>query len=84
MTLPLVTVGIAFLLIDLSKIPLGVGMQRMPGGYDNRHPRAQQAKLEGWASRATAAPAAHQSEVIPSHTRLSLAIRFNHGRKSTS
>jgi uncharacterized MAPEG superfamily protein len=31
-----------------------VAMNRL-GGYDNHHPRAQQARLEGWGARAMAA-----------------------------
>jgi uncharacterized MAPEG superfamily protein len=30
-------------------------MARLPGGFDNRHPRAQQTKLTGWGARAHAA-----------------------------
>ncbi|MBL8616592.1 MAG: MAPEG family protein [Deltaproteobacteria bacterium] len=44
----LVTVG--------SKAPLALA-QAKTGRYDNKHPRAQQAKLEGWGARASAAHA---------------------------
>ncbi len=37
-----------------SKLPVAVAMQRA-GGYDNRHPRAQQATLTGWGARSVAA-----------------------------
>ena len=57
MTTPLLCVGIAFLLVYLPKIPLSVAMAKSPEGYDNRHPRDQQAKLEGWGRRAAAAHA---------------------------
>ena len=38
----------------LAKIPVAKAMHQL-GGYDNHHPRAQQAKLEGLGQRATAA-----------------------------
>lgn len=38
----------------LSKIPLGIAMQRA-GGYDNHHPREQQQRLIGFGARALAA-----------------------------
>ena len=44
----------AWLLVYASKLPLAVAMQRA-GGYDNHHPRAQQAALTGWGARALAA-----------------------------
>jgi uncharacterized MAPEG superfamily protein len=42
------------LLPYLAKIPVAKAMHQL-GGYDNHHPRAQQAKLEGLGGRATAA-----------------------------
>jgi uncharacterized MAPEG superfamily protein len=54
MTIPFFCVLAAFLLILLTKVPVGVAAARMPGGYDNRNPRDQQAKLEGWGRRAVA------------------------------
>jgi uncharacterized MAPEG superfamily protein len=42
------------LLPYLAKIPVAKAMHQL-GGYDNHHPRAQQAKLEGVGQRATAA-----------------------------
>jgi uncharacterized MAPEG superfamily protein len=44
----------AWLLVYSSKIPVAVAMQRA-GGYDNRHPRNQQAGLTGWGARSVAA-----------------------------
>ncbi|MCX4240897.1 MAPEG family protein [Paraliomyxa miuraensis] len=55
MTTPFVCVLLAFLLIYLPKLPLSVVMARQPGGYDNKQPRQQQAKLEGLGARAAAA-----------------------------
>ena len=40
--------------VYLTKLPVAVAMQRA-GGYDNHHPRAQQAALEGFGARAVAA-----------------------------
>jgi uncharacterized MAPEG superfamily protein len=44
----------AWILVYSSKLPVAAAMQRA-GGYDNRHPRAQQATLTGWGARAVAA-----------------------------
>lgn len=54
MNLPFLCIGIAFLLLYLSKIPVAIAMHRA-GGYDNRNPREQQAQLTGWGRRALAA-----------------------------
>ena len=48
----LVCVGVAFLLVFLPKIPLSIAQAKRPEGYDNNHPREQQAKLTGWGARA--------------------------------
>ncbi len=45
---------IACLLPYFSKIPLAIAMKNQPGGYDNNHPRAQQASLTGLGARAAA------------------------------
>jgi uncharacterized MAPEG superfamily protein len=55
MSIPFLCVFLAFLLNLVSKAPVAVAMARRPGGYDNRHPRDQQAALEGWGRRAVAA-----------------------------
>ena len=39
----------------LTKVPLGVAMARTERGYDNRHPRTQQAALTGRGARALGA-----------------------------
>ena len=44
----------AWAVVYSSKLPVAVAMQRA-GGYDNHHPRAQQAALEGFGARAVAA-----------------------------
>ena len=45
---------IACLLPYFSKIPVAIAMKNQPGGYDNHHPRAQQASLTGLGARAAA------------------------------
>ena len=46
---------IACLLPYIAKIPIAIAMGKEPGGYDNNHPRAQQALLTGSGARAVAA-----------------------------
>lgn len=55
MTTPFICVLVAFVLIYLAKVPLAMSMARQPKGYDNKHPRQQQSKLEGFGARAAAA-----------------------------
>ena len=55
MTTPFVCILLAWILAYAPKVASSVAMYRQPGGYDNKHPRAQQAKLEGWGARAHAA-----------------------------
>lgn len=55
MTIPFYCIVIAFVLNYLSKMPLALAMAKSEGGYNNRHPRDQQAKLTGWGRRALAA-----------------------------
>ncbi|MCL5254584.1 MAG: MAPEG family protein [Gammaproteobacteria bacterium] len=50
----LTTLLIAMFLPYLAKVPLIKAMNDR-GGYDNRHPRQQQAALEGFGARANAA-----------------------------
>ena len=45
---------IAAILPYLAKAPVAFAMNKL-GGYDNKHPRAQQAKLTGFGARALAA-----------------------------
>jgi uncharacterized MAPEG superfamily protein len=51
-TIPLICIPIALFLVYAPKIPASVAMGKRPEGYDNRNPREQQAKLEGWGARA--------------------------------
>lgn len=55
MTVALWCLVAAGLLLVVSKGPALVYMARQPKGYDNRHPRSQQARLEGVGARAVAA-----------------------------
>ncbi|WP_372762946.1 MAPEG family protein [Pseudoalteromonas sp.] len=54
MTTLVVCALLAVLMPYLAKIPVAVAMAKL-GGYDNKHPRAQQAKLTGFGARALAA-----------------------------
>ncbi|KAF7767508.1 hypothetical protein PCIT_a4409 [Pseudoalteromonas citrea] len=54
MTTLLICALVAVLLPYLAKLPVAIEMNKL-GGYDNRHPRAQQSKLEGFGARALAA-----------------------------
>ena len=53
MQIVIICLFIAALLPYLAKIPLAVAMNRA-GGYDNKHPRDQQAALKGFGARALA------------------------------
>jgi len=43
------------LMILFTKVPVAMAMAREPGGYDNHHPRDQEAGLTGFGGRALAA-----------------------------
>lgn len=55
MTGPFICVFLAALLIYLPRGLVIAGVLRLDEPYDNRHPRDQQARLQGWARRAQAA-----------------------------
>jgi uncharacterized MAPEG superfamily protein len=55
MSIPFWCLFITALLIYVAKIPVAKAMNAEAGGYDNQHPRAQQAKLTGLGARALAA-----------------------------
>ena len=55
MTLPLTCVLVAWVLIWIPRGFVIRAQGRLPGGFDNKHPRDQQTKLEGWGKRAHAA-----------------------------
>jgi len=44
----------AWVWVYAGKLPMAFAMQKS-GGYDNHHPRAQEAALTGWGARAVAA-----------------------------
>lgn len=50
----LISLFIATIMPMLAKVPLAYAMHQM-GGYNNRNPRGQQAKLSGFGARAKAA-----------------------------
>ena len=54
MTVLIFSLFAAALLPYIAKIPVAIAMNR-EGGYDNNHPRDQQAKLRGFGARALAA-----------------------------
>ncbi|MBA6223339.1 MAPEG family protein [Colwellia sp. MB02u-18] len=54
MTTLIICLFIAALLPFIAKIPVAIAMHKM-GGYNNNHPRAQQANLTGFGARAFAA-----------------------------
>ncbi|UTA47850.1 MAPEG family protein [Simiduia sp. 21SJ11W-1] len=60
MSIPIFCLLLAALMIVISKAPVAVAMARLDGRYDNRNPRAQQARLEGFGARALAA---HQNTI---------------------
>jgi uncharacterized MAPEG superfamily protein len=60
MSLPLWCLFIAAILVIASKGPAMKAMAGMRGGYDNNHPRAQQANLTGAGARGLAA---HQNTI---------------------
>jgi uncharacterized MAPEG superfamily protein len=57
MTTPFVCILLAWVLAYAPKLASSVAMARQPGGYDNKQPRGQQSRLEGWGARAQAAHA---------------------------
>ena len=64
MTIPFYCLVVAMLLPYLAKVPLAMAQAKADGGYDNRHPRDQQAGLTGWGRRASAAHL-NSFEVLP-------------------
>tara|TARA_R110002153_G_scaffold54920_8_gene152757 strand:+ start:12508 stop:12966 length:459 start_codon:yes stop_codon:yes gene_type:complete len=55
MSLVLICLLIAVIMPILTKAPLAFAQNKQQGGYDNRHPRAQQNALVGFGARAKAA-----------------------------
>lgn len=57
MNMPFLCIFLVFVLCYLPKMVMAKGQAARPEGYDNAHPRDQQAKLEGVSRRAAAAHA---------------------------
>lgn len=57
MTTPLLCIFFALLTVYGPRLLVASAQVKQPGGMDNKHPRDQQQKLEGWARRANAAHA---------------------------
>jgi uncharacterized MAPEG superfamily protein len=55
MNIPFLCIFITFVLAYAPKVVMAKGQAARPEGYDNAHPRDQQAKLEGVSRRAAAA-----------------------------
>ena len=56
MTYPFYCLFAAIIILYVSKVPLALAMGKEGRkGYDNRHPRDQQARLTGWGGRALSA-----------------------------
>lgn len=66
----------AALLPYLAKIPVAIAMSKL-GGYDNNHPRDQQAKLQGFGARALAAHQNAFESLIVFSASILLAIATN-------
>ena len=60
MSIAIACLIIAGLLIYLTKVPVGYAMVKLDGRYDNRTPRAQQSRLQGFGARAMGA---HQNAI---------------------
>jgi len=56
-TTPLLCIFLVLLTVYAPRILVAAAQVKQPGGMDNKHPRDQQAKLQGWARRANAAHA---------------------------
>jgi uncharacterized MAPEG superfamily protein len=54
-TIPIVCIAVAYLLVYVPHFIAGSQRFKLPGGFDNKHPRDQVARLEGWAKRGSAA-----------------------------
>ncbi|MBL4911520.1 MAG: MAPEG family protein [Alteromonadaceae bacterium] len=76
MTLLIWTLIIAALLPYLAKGPVAHAMNKL-GGYDNNHPRSQQAKLNGFGARALAAHQNAFESLIVFAAAILLAIATN-------
>lgn len=69
---------IACLLPYLTKLPVAVAMKNQPGGYNNNHPRMQQAALSGFGARAYAAHQNSFESLIIFSAAILTALATNH------
>jgi len=68
---------VAILLPYITKAPLAYAMHQL-GGYDNKHPREQQAKLQGFGARALAAHQNSFESLIVFSAAIAIAVATNH------
>ncbi len=68
---------IAALLPYITKLPLAYAMHQIDG-YDNKHPREQQARLEGFGARALAAHQNAFESLIIFAAAITTALATNH------
>lgn len=78
MTTLIVCLFIAMILPYLVKLPIGYAMQKARGGYNNRHPREQQASLTGVGARAVGAHHNCFESLIIFSTAVLTALVTNH------
>jgi uncharacterized MAPEG superfamily protein len=77
MTTLIICLFIALLLPFIAKLPVAIAMNKLDG-YNNNHPRSQQAKLTGFGARALAAHQNAFESVIIFAPAVLLAIATNH------
>jgi uncharacterized MAPEG superfamily protein len=77
MTTLIICLLIALLLPFIAKLPVAIAMNKLDG-YNNNHPRSQQAKLTGFGARALAAHQNAFESVIIFAPAILLAIATNH------
>jgi len=77
MTILIACLFIALLLPFIAKIPVAIAMNKL-NGYDNNHPREQQAKLTGFGARAVAAHQNAFESVIIFAPAVLLAVATKH------
>jgi len=82
MTIPFLCVLAAWLLIYIPKFAVSAAIARA-GGYDNHHPRDQQATLSGWKKRGTAAHTNAFENFAPFAAAVLIA-RLGHANESLS
>jgi len=82
MTVPILCIVVAYVLVYLPHFLAGSQRFKLPGGFDNKHPRDQSVRLEGWAKRASAAHTNGHESFSP--FALSVVVAWvGHGNPST-